>query len=157
MPLNGTVPPNEVALQGRDNGLVLFVCPHGAGKSRMAAAFFNAIGVPGWSATSAGVTPQRTVSAHASRLLAGTPAAQTLDTELPRAIDEVASPSLTVAIDCTTLPTPEAVAWHLRHQEFDTPMREEIRDQVAQLAKRLSAPPGAARRDGSGRRGAGDQ
>ena len=32
---------------------ILFVCPHGAGKSRMAAAIFNRLAPAGWQATSA--------------------------------------------------------------------------------------------------------
>jgi arsenate reductase (thioredoxin) len=119
--------------------LVLFVCPHGAGKSRMAAAYFNTIVRPDWSATSAGVTPQATVSAHAARLLAGTPAAPALDTTLPRPIDAVAAADVVIAIDCPTPPTPDAVRWQLRHQEFDAPMRDEIRDLVERLAEDLGA------------------
>ena len=37
--------------------VVLFVCAHGAGKSRMAAALFNAAAPRGWWATSAGQEP----------------------------------------------------------------------------------------------------
>ncbi len=38
---------------------VLFVCPHGAGKSRIAAAWFNGAASAGWWATSAGVDRRR--------------------------------------------------------------------------------------------------
>jgi hypothetical protein len=62
---------------------VLFVCQHGAGKSRMAAAWFNTDPPPGWRATSAGVEPQTSVSLHAPRLLAGTVAEATLDRTRP--------------------------------------------------------------------------
>lgn len=53
---------------------ILFVCPHGAGKSRLAAAFFNQVAPTGWWATSAGQEPQATLGTNASRLLAGTAA-----------------------------------------------------------------------------------
>lgn len=42
---------------------VLYVCPHGAGKSRMAAAWFNCWAPPGWRATTAGISPQTEVCA----------------------------------------------------------------------------------------------
>src|SRR6266508_3332507 len=113
-----------------DTQLVLFVCPHGAGKSRMAAAYFNAATGPGWQATSAGITPQQTVSAHAGRLLAGTGAEHALDAALPRHVDAVPNPRLVVAIDCQQA---GAIAWTLRNQEFDIAMRDEIRDLVEDL------------------------
>jgi hypothetical protein len=42
---------------------VLFVCPHGAGKSRIAAAWFDGLGLAGWTATSAGLQPRPQFSA----------------------------------------------------------------------------------------------
>src|SRR4051812_6868220 len=89
--------------------VVLFVCPHGAGKSRIAQAYFDALRIDGWRAVSAGTEPQATVSAHAGRLLAGTPAAETLDTDLPRPVAAVADPDMTVAIDCAEPPTADAI------------------------------------------------
>ena len=133
MPSNAGPPPPP------DTQLVLFVCPHGAGKSRMAAAYFNAGTGPGWEATSAGITPQQTVSAHAARLLAGTPAEHALDTELPRHLDAVPAPNVVVAIDCPALTAPSAVTWTLRNQEFDTAMRDEIRESVEHLVTALGA------------------
>jgi len=53
---------------------VLFVCAHGAYRSRLAAAFFNAAAPTGWRAVSAGVDPQAAVSAAAIELAAGTAA-----------------------------------------------------------------------------------
>jgi protein-tyrosine-phosphatase len=52
--------------------VVVFVCPHGALKSRLAAAFFNAAARPGWRAVSAGLEPQADPSVHAAALVAGT-------------------------------------------------------------------------------------
>ncbi|MDQ3113978.1 MAG: hypothetical protein M3Q84_07760 [Actinomycetota bacterium] len=60
---------------------VLFVCPHGAGKSRVAAAWFDGCASGGWRATTAGVVPQTAVSRHAPRLLAGTPVAHLLEVQ----------------------------------------------------------------------------
>ena len=83
--------------------VIAFVCPHGALKSRLAAAYFNLEAPTGWHAISAAVhpqeNPQENVSVHAARLLAGTEAAAFLDTDPPRALagDGVAC---VVAIDC---------------------------------------------------------
>jgi hypothetical protein len=115
---------------------VLFVCAHGAGKSRMAAAWFNADPAPGWRATSAGVEPQLSVSLHAPRLLAGTAAASTLDHATPRRIDAVEDAAVTIAIDCVV---PGGVDWRLSHVEFDAGMAEEIRRRVAALVAELRA------------------
>jgi protein-tyrosine-phosphatase len=90
---------------------VLFVCEHGAGKSRIAAAWFNSAPPAGWHATTAGVEPQSQPSAHAPRLLAGTYAESMLDHTAPRPISAVPDPTLVVSIDCTL---PDAVQWQLR-------------------------------------------
>jgi hypothetical protein len=119
-----------VTVSGRRT--VLFVCPHGAGKSRIAAAWFSGLGVAGWTATSAGVHPQARVSAHAARLLAGTPVLALLDEALPRPMSAVSRADLLVAIDCP----PEVgadVRWTLAHQDFDEWMCAEIRDRVERL------------------------
>ncbi len=113
---------------------VLFVCPHGAGKSRMAAAFFNQLAPAGWRATSAGQEPQETLGTNAIRLLAGTPAEPFLDRELPRPLAAVAAPDRTVAIDCDV---PGAERWALGNQQFDEAMRDEIRGRVEALARTL--------------------
>jgi len=113
---------------------VLFVCPHGAAKSRMAAAFFNRIAPPDWEATSAGVTPQETMSANAIRLLEGSDAEALLDRTAPRPLSAVPSPDRVVAIDCDV---PHAARWTLAHQEFAAPMREELRGRVEALAREI--------------------
>src|SRR5689334_1184739 len=106
---------------------ILFVCPHGAGKSRMASAFFNQLAPAGWRATSAGQEPQETLGTNAIRLLAGTAAETFLDRELPRPIGSVAGPTRIVAIDCDV---PGAERWSLGNQQFDDAMRDEIRARV---------------------------
>jgi hypothetical protein len=118
---------------------VLFVCPHGAGKSRIAAAWFNADPPAGWAATTAGVQPQSSVSLHAPRLLAGTPAAAFLDRDLPRPVHAVPDRSVVVAIDCPTPPVPDALRWTLTHDGFDAAMADELRAAVRQLSLELAA------------------
>jgi hypothetical protein len=117
--------------------LVLFVCPHGAGKSRIAAAWFDASERPGWAATSAGVHPQEEVSVHAPRLLTGTLARDFLDEEAPRPMSAAPDPALVVAIDCPDT-VPADVRWELTHQGFDEAMCVELRDRVRALAAALS-------------------
>jgi protein-tyrosine-phosphatase len=117
---------------------VLFVCPHGAGKSRIAAAWFDGLGLAGWTAMSAGVHPQSQVSGHAARLLAGTPVRALLDEALPRPVSAVPAADLVVAIDCP----PEVAAaarWTLTYQDFNERMCAEIRDRVHILAASLPA------------------
>jgi hypothetical protein len=116
--------------------MVLFVCPHGAGKSRMAAAWFNGLDLPGWMALSAGVQPQAEVSVHAARLLAGTPVRTLLDEAAPRPVSAVPGAEVLVAIDCVDRFTAD-VRWTLEQQSFDEQMCAEIRDRVNALAATL--------------------
>lgn len=119
---------------------VLFVCPHGAGKSRLAAAWFDGLEPAGWTATSAGMQPQPQVGSHAARLLAGMPVRGLLDEALPRPVSAVADADLAVAIDCSLEVTAD-LRWTLDHQDFDEHMCAEIRDQVHALAASLPAAP----------------
>lgn len=114
---------------------LLFVCPPGAGKSRMAAAFFNRVAPPGWQATTAGHEPSASVSPDAVRLLAGSDADALLDREPPRPIADVSPPARTVAIDCDV---PGGERWDLANPEFDDAMRDEIRGRVEVLARDLA-------------------
>jgi protein-tyrosine-phosphatase len=109
--------------------ILAFVCPHGALKSRLAAAYFNLDAPPGWRAVSAGLHPQENVSAHAAPLLAGTAAAPFLDADPPRELstDDV---SCVVAIDCEV---GGATMWQLANGEPGDAMREEIASLVEQL------------------------
>ncbi len=115
--------------------VALFVCPHGAGKSRMAAAFFSQSAPSGWTATSAGLEPGPELSPTAARLLAGTDAAAHLDQEPPRLVADVTAPSRVVGIDCS--PAGVTDTWALDHQEFDAAMRDEIRGRVERLTAEL--------------------
>jgi hypothetical protein len=114
--------------------MVLFVCPHGAAKSRIAAAFFNRIAPAGWEATSAGVEPQDTVGLNAVRLLAGTDAEALLDLAPPRPVAAVPSPNRIVAIDCDVA---GGERWDLLHREFAAPMRDELRSRAEALAREV--------------------
>lgn len=117
---------------------VLFVCPHGAGKSRVAAAWFNGNAPPGWRATTAGVTPQATVSAHAPRLLAGTPVAELLDAEPPRQLSAVPDAHMVVSIDCLAGDIEGAAqSWHLVNTDFNDAMCDELRVRAQALALEL--------------------
>jgi hypothetical protein len=111
--------------------VVVFVCPHGALKSRLAAAYFNRVAPVGWQAISAGQQPQQAVSVHAAPLVAGSDVAGLLDTSPPRSIDAVSDAGMVVAIDCEL---PGAVAWRLDQQEVGEEMRDELRQRAEHLA-----------------------
>jgi|SRR6266498_1206920 len=136
--------PVEVELGRTVGRTVVFVCRHGAGKSRIAAAWFNRIAPPGWWATSAGVAPQATVSAHAARLLADTPVEGLLDRGLPRPLAAVADPDVVVAIDCRPGEVPGALTWALANQQFDAALASELRQRAQALARTLAATTGSA-------------
>jgi hypothetical protein len=139
--------PFDVAVElGRTVGrTVVFVCLHGAGKSRIAAAWFNGVAPPDWRATSAGVAPQATVSAHAARLLAGTSVESLLDHGLPRPLAAVADPNLVVAIDLPPGEVPGALAWELANEQFDAALGEELRQRAEALARTLAGTTGSTR------------
>ncbi len=128
---------------------VLFVCPHGAGKSRMAAAFFAASAPPGWRATTAGLHPAAAVSSVAVQLLAGSPQAPLLDHEPPRDLAAVSDPALIVSIDCdaqevqtepaggTNAAAPEHLRWELTEHQMNEAMRDELHSRARALADML--------------------
>lgn len=121
-----------------DRRSVLFVCPHGAAKSRIAAAWFDGLRLGGWAASSAGLEPAPQISSHPVRLLANSAVRELLDESLPRPMSAVPDADLVVAIDCPA-DTAAGVRWTLAHQEFDELMCDEIRDRVHVLAAMLSA------------------
>nr|SBO96347.1 hypothetical protein BN4615_P5863 [Nonomuraea gerenzanensis] len=118
--------------------MVLFVCPHGAGKSRIAAAWFAGAAPEGWTATTAGLAPQQQVSVHAPRLLAGTAVEDLLDLELPRPLSAIPDAELVVAIDCRPGAVPGATEWRLQHEAFDEHMNAELKERAQRLARELS-------------------
>jgi protein-tyrosine-phosphatase len=113
---------------------VLFVCAHGAYRSRLAAAFFNAAAPAGWSAASAGLEPQDTVSDAAIRLAAGTAAEAHLEQDPPHSLAEHPSPDRIVAIDCEM---PGVERWTLAVTQIGRAQRDEIQSRVERLAAEL--------------------
>jgi protein-tyrosine-phosphatase len=115
--------------------VLLFVCPHGAAKSRMAAAFFNQIAPLGWTAISAGMEPAAELSPTAVRLLAGTDAETFLDHAPPRTISSAERANRVVGIDCA--PAGATDHWELGYQELNAEMRDAIRARAEALAAEL--------------------
>jgi protein-tyrosine-phosphatase len=115
---------------------VVFVCPHGALKSRIAAAYFNRVAPPGWAATSAGQQPQAAVSVRAVELVAGSDVAGLLDTSPPRSLDRAGDARAVVAIDCEL---PGAQVWRLDQQEVGPAMRDELRERAERFAAEIDA------------------
>ena len=124
---------------------VLFVCLHGAGMSRMAAAYFNRAPPPGWHALSAGIEPAEALSATAATLLAGSGAEGFVDRDPPRAIAAVEEPERVIA-----LRNPEIQYELTADERWDltssagVPLRDEISDRAEALAHRVNAPERAA-------------
>lgn len=112
--------------------ILQFVCEHGAFRSRIAAAYFNAAPPAGWRAVSAGREPQAAVSPALERLLAGTTAFDEMERDAPTGLRVDAE--RTVAIDCDA---PADERWVLAHREADEDLRDELRDRVAALTEAL--------------------
>jgi protein-tyrosine-phosphatase len=127
-----------------DQQTVLFVCLHGAGMSRIAAAYFLSAAPAGWHALSAGVEPADTLSATAQSLLAGTSAEAFLDRAPPRPIDAVRDPRLVVALRNPAIQYELASdeRWDLTSSD-GMPLRDEIRDRAEAFARRFAAQVGA--------------
>jgi hypothetical protein len=131
-----------------DEKTLLFVCLHGAGMSRIAAAYFEQTAPPGWCAVSAGVDPAGTLSHSAARLLAGSSAVAFLDLAPPRPMAAVPDPQRVIALRNPSIryELKGAEAWDLAHPEGE-PLRDEIRVRVEVLVRELAseaAPPGRA-------------
>jgi arsenate reductase (thioredoxin) len=122
-----------------DRQLVVFVCQHGAFRSRIAAAYFNAMAPEGWAATSAGATPQGEVSERLVPLMAGTGTEGFVDLDPPRSADGLKAARL-IAIDSDV---PAAETWSTSQGEpvSDAEVRDRIRENVAELVNRLGREP----------------
>ena len=114
---------------------MLFVCAHGAYRSRLAAAFFNAAAPGGWRAASAGVDPQAAVSAAAIALAAGTPADAHLERGRPTALADAGPRDRVIAIDCDVA---GAERWELGTAELGPAQRDELRARAEAIATELS-------------------
>ena len=115
--------------------VVVFVCEHGASRSRMAAAWFMLAAPPGWRAASAALEPAPAVSPNAVRLLAGTVAERLLDHTAPVPLGAVPAAALLVAIDCEVA---GAARWDLSVAEPCAAMRDELAVRATTLARALS-------------------
>lgn len=116
---------------------VVFVCHHGAFRSRIAAAYFNAVAPAGWSAVSAGVKPQSEVSPRLGPVLVGSGAELFADTSPPRPLDAVTG-TRTIAIDADV---PGAETWHMGGDSLsDDQIGEHIRARVHHLVEMLTGP-----------------
>ncbi len=118
---------------------VLFVCLHGAGMSRMAAAFFNRAAPAGWRAISAGVDPASSLSSTAEILLEGTGAEGFLDRAAPRPVTALPDPERLVALRNPDIQyeLPAADTWDLAHAS-GTPLRDEIRTRTEAPARSVA-------------------
>jgi protein-tyrosine-phosphatase len=128
-------------------GRVAFVCQHGALRSRIAAAFFNAWAPAGWSAVSAGVNPQSEPSTRLEKVMAGTVAENYVDRARPRSIAVVpTSQARVIAID-TLVPDAESWSTHTYSEQVseqvseqgDAALRDEISRQVRALVDEIAA------------------
>ncbi len=116
--------------------IVTFVCLHGAGKSRIAAALFNASAPPGWHATSAGLQPHPEASPAAAPMLTDEPAALAeLDHSNPRPLADN-SGHLVIGIDCDVS---GAQRWQLVHGWPSSAVLDELRALTADLISNLGA------------------
>jgi protein-tyrosine-phosphatase len=116
---------------------IVFVCQHGAFRSRIAAAYFNAAAPAGWRATSAGVTPQHEVSERLLPLLSGTDVEAQADLDPPRTVDGLTADRV-VAIDADV---EGAETWRTT-AETDEGLRDEIRGRVREIVDEVSRAPG---------------
>jgi hypothetical protein len=110
------------------------VCEHGAFRSRIAAAFFNAAAPTGWRALSAGRDPQAGASPTLGPLLAGTVAAGHVETGPPRRL-EVVHADRVIAVDCTV---DGAEGW-VTNAQSDQAVRDEIAACISRLVLELTA------------------
>lgn len=118
--------------------LLVFVCVHGAVRSRLAAALFNQVALEGWWAISAGIEPQPELGKTALNLIEGTGAAAFMDREPPHGLDLRTPPDALVAIDCEVA---GADLWQLDHKEVGEPMLAELQRRVLYLAAELGGSP----------------
>ena len=122
-----------------DERTVLFVCLHGAGMSRLAAAYFLSAAPADWHAVSAGVEPADTLSPTAEALLSGTAAAQFLDHAPPRGINAVDKPWRLIALRNPSIQYELASdeTWDLT-SSAGAPLRDEIRSRVDGLVRSIA-------------------
>lgn len=123
-------------------GSITFVCEHGALRSRIAAAYFNAWAPAGWSAISAGVNPQSEPSIRLAKVMAGTVAEKFVDRARPRSIADVpTSDARVIAIDTAV---PDAESWSTDSyseqgsEQGDAALRDDISRQVRAVVDEIA-------------------
>jgi arsenate reductase (thioredoxin) len=118
---------------------VVFACLHGAGMSRMAAAYFNSIALPDWHAVSAGVEPAESLSPTAATLLEGSAAEKFLDRSPPRALGAVTDPHRVIALKNPAIQFELASAevWDCTHSAGPQ-LRDEIQLRAEALARSIA-------------------
>ena len=121
-----------------DDRTVLFVCLHGAGMSRMAAAYFNQVAPAGWHAVSAGMAPGHMLSTTARTLIGGSGAEPFLDDSPPRSIQAVLEPQRVIALRNPSIQFELASdeSWDLLNSA-GVPLRDEIRERAERLARNM--------------------
>ena len=116
---------------------VVFVCEHGAFRSRIAAAYFNSAAPLGWSALSAGVTPQTGVSPRLVPLMTGTGVEEHVDEGPPCSLIGLPAARV-IAIDVVV---PGVETWRTTNATTDVELRDEINERVARLVAEVEGRP----------------
>jgi len=117
---------------------ILFVCEHGALRCRIAAAYFNEAAPAGWTADTAGVSPQAEVSPRLQPLMANTSAAGFVDLSAPKELGTRADRTVSIDVDL-----PGSEDWETGDPELisDDVLRQRIREKVADLVRDLRDKP----------------
>jgi arsenate reductase len=137
---------------GRSCTTVLFACVHNAGRSQMAAAFFNALADPGTArALSAGTQPADRV--HAQVVEAMLEVGIDLESARPRLLTPELSGSANLLVTmgcgdaCPFVPGLKVEDWPLADPNGKPPERvREIRDEIRERVRRLVVAEGWAKR-----------
>lgn len=135
---------------------IIFACVHNAGRSQMAAAFFNQAAPPGWKAVSAGTQPAEHV--HPVVADAMREVGIDLSSARPQRLTESLAADATLLItmgcgeNCPYVPGLRVVDWQLEDPKGQPMARvREIRDDIQRritalqrdLASHVSPPPAA--------------
>jgi arsenate reductase (thioredoxin) len=130
---------------------VLFACVHNAGRSQMAAAFFNALADPGRArAISAGTRPASRVHPEVVQAMAaaGIDLAASVPVRLDEALASQADLLVTMGCgeECPVVPGLRRLDWNVADPKGQAPERvQAIRDEIRTLVERLVAAEGWAR------------
>lgn len=133
---------------------VIFACVHNAGRSQMAAAFFNSVCDPARArASSAGTAPAERVHPQVIQVMReiGLDLSRASPTRLTPELASTANVLVTMGCgdECPVVPGVRRIDWPLPDPK-DQPLERvrEIRDQIAERVNRLVATEGVQRRSG---------